>query len=372
MVIHNKPSTKEMSKLWKVCSNIMIDNYKESIEGSSNLRDAYYIIRQHLEDDYLNKGIIITQELYDVYMKEDDVYSYLNQAVWIRVERKGYPRPDAKPIGSVYWNGSSYTPDNIQGISEEQCRGFIYAEKEGVAVKLKELSKYGWAIVTAQGQSTRQIRKDLKATGKICLVISDYDLAGKEIMESIKYKTNRTTHLDINLGDKAEHLIFSDEQIDFLSTQFDIPKQQCLKKDLKKWKKNWRVELSAFTQIKIPNGSSILEFTKAEMKRKGYKISPLPISKTDLFKSKTKILIQDEIINIINSVLENYEIRGESCGCSIETEKGKIEKNKEVRKVIEDVVENLKENVDWISEKDYENVTLSNIPPRWKKRSKDK
>ena len=263
MAFKTKLSKTEMNDLWNSIREIIKAHNDEILQNSETLRDAYYMIRRYLANDYLQKKKI-TKAAYKLYESDKEAERYVFQDIYPPLERLGYERPKAKPIGIMWWHNYKHTVDKISDY-KSQIRGYIFCEKEGAANKIKELSKYGWAIVAGQGQSTRMIREDLKNTHKPVLILHDYDPDGEIIKDSIKNKTRRTTHLDLDLGEQVIDIGLDEKQTDFLIKEHDAPIQPLTekwkgiwkidnnlgKKGEKKWPKDYRVELSAFTLLKI-------------------------------------------------------------------------------------------------------------------------
>ena len=271
-----KLARSDTKKVWGFVKEI-IKEHSDKISKCSSLRESFYVVRDYLSMDFLHTGKI-TNNMFNFFSTEEDAYRYYTQDLWVQLERQGYIRPEAKPIGILYWKEKSYTVENI-GFILPQIRGFIYVEKEGIADRLKELSNYGWGIVAAQGQATREIRRLIKGTKKPCLIIHDYDPDGEIISNVIESGSKRTTHLDLT-NDNATELMLNDEQQTFLLEEYKVPTQPLPNKWEGKWKENYRIELSAFVDIENDSGNSILDFVKAEIKRLGLPLSLEPISKT--------------------------------------------------------------------------------------------
>lgn len=351
-------------RLWGCVRDIIKKHHSEIISKSKNLRDSFYIVRDYLSTDYL-KGGKINQRMFDFFV-DNSTYSYFIQDIWTQLERESYARPKAKPIGVVIWENYDYTIDMISGYMP-QCRGYIYVEKEGIADKLRRISLYGWAIVAAQGQATRQIRDLINRTGKPCLVVHDYDPDGENISESIKNKTRRTKHLDIDLGDKAIDLILNDEQIEFLKDNYDIPTQPLPPKHKGKWRNDYRVELSAFVVVNTKSGNSVLDFVVAEMRRLGLPLSPLPLNKGSLYRDKIKEEMEWQIKSIVEDILRNLKIGGEACKLKF-TEEFDITQNESIINAVRETIAGFENKCQWIDEEKIEDELLENVPKRWMER----
>ena len=364
--IQKPQDLKETKTLWNAVREICKKFYREL--ENEDLRNGFYVVRRYLFNHYYFKKKLITQQAFLWFATEGNAYFYYTQDLWPQLERLGYARPEAHPTGFVYWNGKRYTPEELEtGCS--RARGFIYIEKDGIAKHLLELSKYGWGIVTAQGQSPRKTRELLRATGKPVLSFTDYDLAGEQIANAIKNKTKRTEHLNINVGELATHLALRDNQVDYLIENFNAPIEPIPFKDKKKWGKNFRMELATFTLIPSQTGKpSILEFIISLMKQKGYILAEEKISKERFYRAEMIIAFKKEISNIINKCREGKEFKGEAVDLELKEEID-ISNILDNPKVIEAISKALEENEDkckWITEKAMDKRIVGDIPTKWK------
>lgn len=360
MAYNIKLSRTDSKILWDAVRQIIRDNHEMIINKSTSLRDSQYIVRDILSKDYLPAGRI-TQKMFDLFVGEDQAYVSFTQDIWTQLEREGFQRPKPKPLGIFYWMQESYTIEKISAIIP-QLRGFIYVEKEGIAEKLKELSDYGWGVVASQGQATREIRELIKGTNKPCLIIHDFDPDGEIISEAIINKTRRTTHLDI-ANNNAVDFLLNEEQTDFLLENYNVATQPLPNKWRGKWKKDYRIELSAFVIIK-ESENPVLDFVKAEMKRLGFPLSLLPLPNKDLFKEKVGEEIKWQIEYIVEKLLEDHEVEGYSCKARL-LEGINIRNDKKVISIIRNAIDKVKGEIDWTSEEDMEAVALGGIPNHW-------
>jgi len=353
--------------LWNCVRETIKNNYQHISIKSASLRESFYIVRDILSKKYLQGGKLSKEE-FDYFATDEKAYGYYTQDIWTYFEKNfGYVRPDAKHIGLSYWKELEYTINELNFL-DSQARGYIYVEKEGIAQRLKQLSNYGWCVVAAQGQATREIRKLIKQDGRPCLIIHDYDPDGEIIAEAIKNKTRRTAHLDIALTDNAIDIGLNDEQVDFLRRIYDIPTQPLPTKWKNKWKRDYRVELSAFAVIECESGNAVLDFFKTELKRRDIPLSLTPIDKTGLFKRKVKLSLRMRIDEILDSILDKKVIKGNACKCSLE-EQIDLRNNTALKKILESIIDGVSDkNVEWIYESDMEDAALDKTPTSWIKR----
>ena len=357
MAFKIKLSSNETKLLWNSVKEIIKDHYVEIMNKSKSLRDSFYIVRRYLAE-YQQVGKI-TPEIYNLFDTEEDAYRYYTQDIWTCLERIGFKRPDAKPVGICYWEENTYTTDLISSYLP-QARGFIYVEKEGIADKIKEISNYGWVIVASQGQATRQIRKLIKRTGKPCLIVHDYDPDGETISNSIIHPTRRTTHLNLE-NSNAKELILNDDQINFLVEYYNVPTQPLPNKWVGKWKRDYRVELSAFTVIDTHSGNAVLDFVKSQIKKLEYSLSLNPLDKKRLLTDAVKDTLNYQIEDILTLILRDYKIDGEACKCEL-TEDIDISKDKEIYNAIKKAVKGIDKKCGWITESDMEEEALEKVP----------
>lgn len=363
------PSRKETRKLWDAMKEIIEDNYDKLFE--EDLRNGYYIIKNKLVAKYSEK---ISLDAIKFAIFNPEAYKYYRSQVWASIEKKGYEKPEAYPRGIIYWNGVDYLPRQIS--SCYGARGFLYVEKNGVAKKLKELSKYGWAVVTCSGNCTRNVRELLKETGKRVEVFRDFDSGGLGIYTSIRNKTLLTKHLDINLGKQAHDLGLNQKQVEYLIEKYGINKDPIPKKDIKKWPVNYRIELSCFNDIETEYGSEnmYLEFVISLMKAKGLILSEEETSKEKTYRYNATLAFEKQVREIINQCRAGKEMEGTAVDLVLEEDFNfsEILNNPEVVDAISKVLEKHEDKCTWIDETEKDEELVGDIPaftPRNKKKS---
>jgi len=165
---------------WKIVEDIVIREYNE-IKNMS-MRDSFYHVALQL-------GKIRGKEISELqykYFWEQKTYDYYTQDKWSNWEKKyNIIRPQTKNYTVMIEQGKrKVLPEDINEVYS-RARGFIYVEKEGKASDLLELSRFGWIILGAQGQSQRLLREILKldSENKPILVFHDADRAGQLIKD---------------------------------------------------------------------------------------------------------------------------------------------------------------------------------------------
>ena len=113
MAYTKKFSKTEMKLLWNTVKEIIRNNHSMIITKSESLRDSQYVVRDILTQQYLPEGKI-SLDLITFFMTESNAYTYFTQDIWTQLEREGYERPTAKPIGIMYWEDNSWTVDKIE------------------------------------------------------------------------------------------------------------------------------------------------------------------------------------------------------------------------------------------------------------------
>ena len=87
------------TKLWASVEKIIVKHYTELI--TERLRDTYYIVREYLNKDYLERKKINEKEFNHFMSKQG--YSTYRDDLWTSIEQnRGLDRPEAKPIGVIY------------------------------------------------------------------------------------------------------------------------------------------------------------------------------------------------------------------------------------------------------------------------------
>ena len=77
-----------------------------------------------------------------------------------------------------------------------------------------------------------------------------------------------------------------------------------------------------------------------------------------------------QLENILDDLLEDYEIEGEACELELDTEID-ISENKKLVDAIRESIGNMENDCEWISEDDMEEETLKNVPASWIYRRKN-
>jgi len=278
------------TNLWASVEKIILDHYSELI--TERMRDSYYITREYLNEDYLEKHKITKIE-YEHFLTNQG-YSTYRDDLWSDIEQKrGLDRPDAKPLGVIYSLGQEMTISQFNEVYH-RVRGFIFVEKGGEAEDIKELSNHGWAVVAGQGYSTRLMRKLFKEDNRPVLVLHDADTAGNWIYKIFDIGSRRTKHLELWLNNVTD--LGLNEQDAIL---LGLPSQP----EAKRYKKQRKIryELSAFSVVKHRWGlrNPVLAYTVAKMKEKGIRITPQP--------ETLKALIKEDIQFKISRVLKEFQ-----------------------------------------------------------------
>ncbi len=311
---------KKHRRLWTVVKDIIKERHE--LFEKEYLRDVYYMIGDLLGPLIGGK---ITQEDYDWYGTRQG-YATLRDDVWPLMEQKhGFKRPHAWPLGLVFDEGLEKPLSKLLRGTEQiwdQARGFIFVEKRGEAVKLQELSEYGWTICAGPGYPERLMRKLLKEEEKErpVLVLHDWDEDGKGIYRALGFKTRRTKHLDLALGDRVVDLGLSKEVVERLKlpTRPSPPK----------YKGKPRVEISGLavlkTRMDIENPT--LAYTVAAMLSRGLTISPTEVEKLEMMKRQMRWLLteglKDVVEKAVKKVIEKIEDQTKFEGTAV---KGELE-----------------------------------------------
>lgn len=327
--------TKKYYRLWNVVREIILEHY--AVLKDEFLRDAYYIVGDLIAPFI---GTKITQEDYNWLLTKQG-YSSLRDDIWPSLEQKhGLERPRAWPVGVVFDNGIlkplSELEEKMQMGLEyiwEQARGFIFVEKGGVAKKLEILSKYGWTIMAGKGYPERLMRKLLKEEEKErpVLVLHDFDPDGFGIYRALGFKTRRTKHLDIALGDRVTDLGLTEDHV----KRLNLPTRP----SPPKYKGVPRVEISALAVLKtrMDIENPILAYTVAAMMAQGLTLSPTELDKLELMKRHMRWLLTDGLSSVVEEavevVIEKIEDEEKFQGEAVE---GKLETSKIISPGIKD------------------------------------
>lgn len=349
--------TKRYTKLWSVVKDIIKERHE--LFEKEYIRDVYYMI-----GDILGPliGSKITQEDYDWYGTRQG-YATLRDDVWPLMEqRHGFKRPHAWPVGLVFDEGlerplSKLLENADLGLDYiwDQARGFIFVEKRGEAVKLKELSNYGWTICAGTGYPERLMRRLLKEEKKErpVLVLHDWDEDGKGIYQALGFKTRRTKHLDLALGDRVVDLGLNKEVVERLKlpTRPSPPK----------YKGKPRVEISglAVLKMRMEIENPTLAYVVAAILARGLKLSPTELSKKELAERHMRWLLSEGLKPVINSAIEWTMKQQELEGNAVEavlTEK--MYSVPGLREKLIEVAMQFLEKIDWRGEDYYHKEAL--------------
>lgn len=239
----NLPKEGNRYRISIVVEKIVLEHY-DSIKQIEMMRDVYYFVREKLDKILKNKKI--TQEEYTYFM--DNYEGQFVQEWWPYWEKKhGIVRPITKDDTTVWWRNSLYESSDMDRIIK-RARGFIFVEKSGMAKQLKPLTKYGFILLSGQGQATRILRERLKATEqgtekRPIITICDYDEYGGIISSVFEDGSKRTSHLDLKFKNLIE-LGLTKEQAD----KYKLPYESYT--DKKTGKTKQRVELNSFIYLK--------------------------------------------------------------------------------------------------------------------------
>ncbi|MFH1282342.1 MAG: hypothetical protein ABII27_01605 [bacterium] len=283
------------SGFWGIVRQIVRDKY--DLLKTERLRQGYYIVRDELA---VKIGKEITRADFDYFAdSKSDAYNYYTQDVWTQMERKGYKRPEAKPVGSLWTHRGKY-PIEYFYLVWNQARGFIFTEKSGE--KLESLTKFGWMIIEPEkGFPTRLIRDECKKDGRPVLAIHDADGSGKAIYRALGEETKRTTHLDISIDDVTD-----------LGLRWDDVKRLnlAIQPEVEKYKKESfdRCELESLIVLKSRHGieNPFLDYVIMRMIQEGIKISPTEIKKKELLKVSILSHITHAFREIVDKGVEEF------------------------------------------------------------------
>lgn len=354
------------TKLWIVVKEIIRRHYPAL--KKERMRDSYYMVRDFLGGKLGEKhiGVDITQADFDWFLTTQGYSSYRDD-IWTAMEQKeNLKSPRRVPEGIIIQDGEVLTMAKWEekGIKFvwSRARGFIFSEKRGPALKLKPLSKFGWTIVTVgRGFPTRLIRQLLKKDKRPILALHDCDVAGGGIYRALGFKTRRTAHLDIELGDRVIDLGLSDEDVQIL----DLPSQPEAPKYRKIREERW--ELTALTVLKLRMGvkEPVLEYTIAKMNAKGIMISQLEISKRNLWEVAIRMKIKDAISKVVDQLVkeesEDYTLNGKAVDIIVSDIEMYVP---DLWGLVSQAVEDVAGGVAWIYEKDRHQQALEKVSPK--------
>jgi hypothetical protein len=271
---------------------------------------------------FVNSGEI-TKKRYNYFLSKEG-YNYFRDDMWTSLEQQnGLVSPKRKPVGMVIELGEEYTTTHLDKVWK-RARGFIFCEKEGAAVKLKPLSLFGWVIVAGQGYPTRLMRRLLKEDTRPVLALHDFDPDGAGIYRALGYKTRRTAHLDIDLGQRVIDLGLLEEHCEALNLPTQATPEKYQKKGIFE-----RVELSALSTLKLRMDveEPLLAFVVSLMHDRGIILSSLPEPRSEMAKDNIRWTIERIIRPIIDRIVDDHtkDIEGDSVGVRIEADEQTID-----------------------------------------------
>lgn len=276
--------------------------------------------------------------------------------MWTLIEQKhGLERPPAKPIGIVFDKGEEYTVKRLQDVWD-QARGFIFVEKSGEAEDIQELSDYGWTIVAGQGYPTRLIRRLLKDDTRPVLALHDWDRDGEGVYRALGFKTRRTAHLDIALGDRVTDLGLNEDHI----TVLKLPTRP----SPPKYAGRPRVELSSLNALVARWGleNPVLAYTVAAMLAKDLTLSPMEKPKEEMAAAHLRWALTKGIRGVVSEVVDEImeetetELEGDAVSGVLDFDK-KIEMPG-LSKALKKAGMNILDEITWKSEDDYHSEAL--------------
>lgn len=282
-------------RIWTVVENLILENLDQIKE--ERMRDSYYLMREWLDP---LRGEQITDAEFDYFAEN---YEYYRDDFWPRIEeRNGIRRPETKPPTIVIEDGTEYTESHITE-AWDRSRGFIFVEKSGMAADLAPLSRHGWLIVAAQGESTRTFREAAAGDGtdRPILVVTDADFYGGSIARSLAGHSDRTEHLELwrELESRVQEIGLTQADADAL----DLPRER----DPTQSPDKWRTELNALTVLKEREGidDPLLAYVAAKMAELGIPLAPLPVTDPDeTVRGSLRIAVEDALADEIEAVVE--------------------------------------------------------------------
>lgn len=358
---------RQYTNLWKVVKQVIRDHYDDLAD--LRMRDSYYVVRDYLSGDLgeAHIGTDMTQEDYDWFLTNQGYSSYRDD-IWTWLEQnEGLERPRAIPEGVIWDNGEMYTMAEWEeeGIDFiwERARGFIFSEKRGPATDIGELSEFGWTIVTVgKGFPTRLVRELLKEDDRPVLALHDCDTSGEGIFRALGFKTRRTTHLDIALGDRVTDLGMSDHDVEILNlpSQPESPKFRNVRER--------RYEINALIVLKKRMGveNPVLEYVIAKMEDLGIIISQLEVEKRELWETKVRVTvdigISRAVSKLVKKLSKGYDLKGTAV--KLEAEREKILADLPgLEEIVKSVMEKLSDDMYWIYENDRNLEAIEKVTP---------
>lgn len=336
-------------QLWACVRRLILEN-KEGIAKSEDIRDSWYIVAEWLTPLI---GKEITREDYDWFAVADQGYATYRDDMWPSLEqREGLERPNAKPIGIVYDRGIAEVIEHLENVWS-QARGFVFVEKAGEAKRLKSLSEFGWCIAAGQGFATRLIRKLLKGDEmkRPVVVVHDQDKSGLQILKALAFKTRRTRHLDIALGERI---------VDIGLTEEDAKKLKLRSRpEPKKYKGVPRWELASLSVLSVRWGikNPLLAYVVAKMRLAGIKPSPLEKSRAKLIEFELRWKLKEAIAGTIKVVAKRHA-KAEGSAVNVELPSAGDISVRGLELALHKLAGKLVQKATWLSEEDYENEAM--------------
>jgi hypothetical protein len=344
--------------LWDVVRELILAHHEQL--NQHRIRESYYLIRDMLSPLI---GTRIAKDEFFYFAKEKQAYSTYRDDVWPAIEKKhGIQRPEAKPYGTIYDNGTEYPISRLEEIWE-QARGFIFTEKLEDGEDLRKLSDYGWTIIAGGGFGgfpTRQIRQLLKDDDRQILAFHDLDIAGNGIWRALGFETRRTSHLDIALGDRVIDLGLMKEDVEIL----DLPIQP----EPPKYRGEMRAETSGLAVLEKRMGIKDykLAYVVAKMLALGVTLSPTERSKEEILRFELEYAVGGAFDELISSAVESAMSEIDTEGTAVSLDLGGAEDiiDEELEKRVLELAIELGRDAEWSYENDYHQRAMKLASPK--------
>jgi hypothetical protein len=168
------------------------------------------------------------------------------------------------------------------------------------------------------------MRRLLKEDTRPVLALHDFDPDGAGIYRALGYKTRRTAHLDIDLGQRVIDLGLLEEHCEALNLPTQATPEKYQKKGIFE-----RVELSALSTLKLRMDveEPLLAFVVSLMHDRGIILSSLPEPRSEMAKDNIRWAIERIIRPIIDRIVDDHtkDIEGDSVGVRIEADEQTID-----------------------------------------------
>lgn len=171
-----------------------------------------------------------------------------------------------------------------------------------MAEQLKPLSRYGWVILAAQGESTRTLREFLAndGTDRPILGLTDADFYGTGIIETLSGESERTKHLDFSaLEPRVVDLGLTPADAEAL----DLPDEA----DPTKSPDDRRTELDALAVLSTRHGidAPLLAYAVAKMCALGIPVCRRPVDDpAETVRGAMRRRLRDAIFDAVDDVVE--------------------------------------------------------------------